>query len=43
MCDVMNQLGRTVTPQRLDYLLWSRGQSPSIKAEPRHRARSVFY
>jgi hypothetical protein len=43
MCDVMNRSGRTVTPQRLDYLLWNRGQSPSIKAEPRHRARSVFY
>jgi hypothetical protein len=31
------------TAQRLDYLLWNRGQAPSIKAHPRHRARSVFY
>jgi hypothetical protein len=31
------------TAQRLDYVLWNRGQSPWIKAKPRHRARSVFY
>ena len=31
------------TAQRLDTLLWNRGQAPSIKARPRHRARSVFY
>jgi hypothetical protein len=31
------------TAQRLDYVLWNRGQSPEIKANPRHRARSVFY
>jgi len=29
--------------QRLDSLLWNRGQAPEIKANPRHRARSVFY
>lgn len=29
--------------QRLDSLLWNRGQDPAIKAIPRHRTRSVFY
>jgi len=32
-----------VTAQRLDSMLWHRGQSPAIKAHPRHRARCVFY
>ena len=32
-----------VDAQRLDSLLWRRGQAPEIKATPRHRARSVFY
>jgi len=27
----------------LDYVLWNRGQAPKYKAQPRHRARSVFY
>ncbi|MEE2664618.1 MAG: queuosine salvage family protein [Myxococcota bacterium] len=35
--------GTGVTAQRLDHLLWNRGQAPAIKARPRHRARSVFY
>jgi len=34
---------KPVTAQRLDYLLWNRGQRPASKARPRHRARSVFY
>jgi hypothetical protein len=33
----------TVTEQRLDYLLWNRGQSSQYKAVPRHRTRTVFY
>ena len=33
----------TPTAQRLDYLLWNRGQRPEIKARPRHRARCVYY
>jgi hypothetical protein len=33
----------SVTAQRLDYLLWNRGQRPDIKAYPRHRARCVYY
>lgn len=32
-----------VTAQRLDYLLWNRGQAPAVKAHPRHRTRSVYY
>ena len=35
--------GQQVTAQGLDYVLWNRGQQPSYKAIPRHRARSVFY
>jgi hypothetical protein len=32
-----------MTAHRLDYILWSRGQAPAIKAHPRHRTRSVYY
>jgi hypothetical protein len=32
-----------VPPRILDNWLWSRGQSPSYKARPRHRCRTVFY
>ena len=35
--------GRDVTAARLDHLLWHRGQSPAIKAEPRHRCRCPWY
>ena len=28
---------------RLDHLLWSRGQSPKLKARPRHRTRCPYY
>jgi len=35
--------GVATTAQRLDHLLWSRGQSPRIKARPRHRTRCVYY
>jgi hypothetical protein len=35
--------GEPVTPMQLDYVLWNRGQQPSYKARPRHRARSVYY
>jgi hypothetical protein len=43
MCELLRSEGRGVTAQRLDYLLWNRGQSPAMKAHPRHRARSPFY
>ncbi len=35
--------GWQVNAQRIDNLLWSRGQSPEIKARPRHRTRCTFY
>jgi hypothetical protein len=35
--------GVETSAQRLDYRLWSRGQSPHIKARPRHRTRCTFY
>jgi hypothetical protein len=35
--------GHDVNAARLDGWLWNRGQSPEIKAHPRHRARSVYY
>jgi hypothetical protein len=35
--------GWGVEPHKLDLLLWSRGQSPTIKAKPRHRTRCTYY
>lgn len=35
--------GWAVAPHKLDLLLWSRGQSPAIKAKPRHRTRCTYY
>ncbi len=35
--------GYAIAPHKLDLLLWSRGQSPAIKAQPRHRTRCTFY
>jgi hypothetical protein len=35
--------GYQVAPHKLDLLLWSRGQSPAIKARPRHRTRCTYY
>jgi hypothetical protein len=35
--------GWPVTPARLDEILWTTGQSPEIKARPRHRAPCAFY
>jgi hypothetical protein len=32
-----------VSSMQLDYVLWNRGQEPAYKAQPRHRARTVFY
>ncbi|MFM8594191.1 MAG: queuosine salvage family protein [Chloroflexota bacterium] len=39
----LGKLGRPKTPARLDHLLWHAGQSPSIKREPRHRCRCIWY
>jgi hypothetical protein len=41
--DVLRVAGVATTAHRLDHVLWSRGQSPEVKARPRHRARSVYY
>jgi hypothetical protein len=35
--------GWRAPPRRLDHLLWSRGQSPRVKARPRHRTRCSYY
>jgi hypothetical protein len=35
--------GFGVLPAALDQILWARGQSPEIKAFPRHRTRCTFY
>lgn len=35
--------GWAIAPHKLDLLLWSRGQSPAIKAKPRHRTRCSYY
>jgi hypothetical protein len=43
MVGLLRRDGVYTTAQRLDHLLWNRGQSPALKAEPRHRTRSVFY
>ena len=40
---IAEALQRSVSPMQLDYLLWNRGQQPVYKAQPRHRARSVYY
>lgn len=35
--------GWQTNAQRIDNLLWSRGQRPEIKARPRHRTRCTYY
>ena len=32
-----------LTPAVIDHQLWQRGQSPAVKATPRHRCRTTFY
>ena len=43
MCELLKATGSSITAQRLDHLLWNRGQSRAMKAQPRHRTRSVYY
>lgn len=43
MLEALRSMGRAVTAQGVDYLLWNRGQRPEYKARPRHRTRTVFY
>ncbi len=40
---ILTARGKPVPPRRLDSILWHRGQSPAIKAEPRHRTRCTYY
>lgn len=40
---LLRDLDRPTTAQRLDFLLWNRGQRPEMKAHPRHRTRTVYY
>lgn len=40
---VLTARGHKTTAARVDYWLWNRGQSPEMKARPRHRARTTFY
>jgi hypothetical protein len=35
--------GIRMTAQQIDYLMWTHGQSPEMKATARHRARSTYY
>ncbi|MCS5635739.1 MAG: queuosine salvage family protein [Myxococcota bacterium] len=39
----MAERGRPAPPRSLDGLLWHRGQSAHMKAEPRHRTRCAYY
>jgi len=39
----LQQRGIAASAQRLDSLLWHRGQRPEIKAHPRHRTRCPYY
>lgn len=39
----MQERGEVLLPYQIDQRLWEYGQSPSIKARPRHRTRCSFY
>jgi len=39
----LHQAGEPVSAMQLDYILWNRGQGATYKAQPRHRARTVYY
>ena len=43
LTEALADRGRPTTAHALDGLLWNAGQSPGIKARPRHRARNTFY
>jgi hypothetical protein len=43
LVQALEERGRSTTAHVLDGLLWNAGQSPEIKAHPRHRARCSFY
>ena len=39
----VEQMVGPLNAMQIDYLLWNRGRASLYKAQPRHRARSVFY
>ena len=39
----LRRAGAPITSRELDILLWTRGQLPEYKAQPRHRTRTPFY
>jgi len=43
VADHLKRAGRPVTERCLDIALWTHGQHPDIKEEPRHRTRTPFY
>ncbi len=43
MAAVLRDEGRPMPARELDHRLWSRGQSPAIKDQPRHRTRCFYY
>lgn len=40
---VLSEVGRPMSAQEIDVVLWNRGQAPRYRAAPRHRCRTVFY
>jgi hypothetical protein len=40
---ILRNRGAAITARQIDFLLWSCGQSPEMKAHPRHRTRTTFY
>jgi len=43
LADHLKSCGRPATERCLDIALWTYGQHPEIKAEPRHRTRTPYY
>lgn len=44
MAEALHRRGDNISPMKLDYLLWNRGQQRYYKQiHPRHRTRTVFY
>jgi len=39
----LRERGSDITARKIDYLLWTSGHSPEMKARPRHRTRTTFY
>ncbi len=43
LVEAVRTRGVATSARELDQILWTRGQSPGMKAHPRHRTRSVYY